>query len=251
MVEIIAALITGVASLASGWYGGNRSGKKKLQSQFELQAEANAKSFQDGLVDRFGWKAASCRSFMEVFNTEGDARCTRSWRGVQPNDGISISHMPGMFWTGTPGSSIRKYPEVEVVGEFPKHVSIVKSTEFAQECKYRVEIVGSLTHDDPLLDFDLTVEYEKTVLMTSAEVEKAYASDVFKNDYMAFDVEIPIDEIEIEVAFPPESGFKAFPCVFFGSSELVHNKELQRTSSGFHETGNGGVFVIKHPFVGL
>ena len=51
--------------------------------------------------------------------------------------------------------------------------------------------------------------------------------------------------------FPENSGFVVYPGVFFGYSELSHDRELQRTRPGFVETGNGGRFVIKQPLVGI
>ena len=91
---------------------------------------------------------------------------------------------------------------------------------------------------------------KQAVLMTAEATEKAYGSAPFRHDYLAFDVELPVDELVLEVTFE-RPGFKVYPNVFFGWSEHGHSAELHRTKGGFRPVQNGGLFVVQSPMVGF
>lgn len=227
-------------------------GKLALEKgKIELEVSQNAKAFQEHLCERFGVKVDSIKCVMNVQNSEGDASVNREWRGIKPNPGISISHIPGYFWVGTPGGSIEKGPYLSVDPQFNKNVSLVETERTETRSKFRIEVVGGFDTGDTGLNFDVGVGYRKVVLMTSEEVSSAYRNDDFPLDYFSFDVEWPLDQLDLEVTFPENSGFKIYPGVFFGWTELMHKQELKRTQTGFTKTARGGRYTVPHPLVGL
>ncbi len=251
MDSIIAAIITGVAAVLAALVGA-RWGSNRTYKNLALAAEETNKSIQEQSLQSFGWKARGATSRLEVVDSAGDSKVNRTWKSIQPNDGFRLTHIPGRYWLGTPGAKVLREPKLYGTENYPKEVSLVTTVSPAgKQGAYRVEIANSLTEDDPPLDFGIEIRYERGVLMNKAEVEKAYAGEVFKRDYHAFDLDFLVDRLTIEVVFPQGLRVRAYPAVFFGRSELANDRELQRVKAGFDSTSRGGRFVIDQPIIGL
>ena len=253
-MEILVASISAIGVIIAAWISVRRKNRKVVQveskiDRLEVQQQETAKSLEEELIERYGFKAESITSQSETLNSEGDVRVTRGWKGIKVSPGVTLAYIPGHFWMGTPGASIKKGPTI-IGAAFPKAIRPV-ATRQGNNCDYRMEITGSLTSDDPPLDYGLQIEYEKAVLMSRQDVEAAYKDDDFKQDYHSFDVDIPTDRLELEVVFPQGISVTTFPGVFYGRSELVHEKEYNRVKHGFEATPRGGRFIIDGPLVGF
>lgn len=251
---VIAAVIGVVGTVGGSTISaiaGARQGRKAARSDAESLSQQTAKSFQAQLVERFGFKAEKIASHMTVLDVAGNASVSRRWRGIKVQEGHSVSHVSGEFWVTTPGGTISKLPELTGVDGYRKEVSFVPVSRSDNRCRYRVEIAGSLLPSDPPLDFDLEVQYEHCVLMSRKAVDEAYVNEAFKRDYVAFDVEVPIDSLELKIEFPPGTDVTTYPSVFYGWSEHPHSQELARSKSGFEPLPSGGRFVVREPLVGF
>lgn len=249
---IIAAVIGAAATVSSAIIQkrkGREEGKREAQEKFEEESEAAARSLQEELVTRFGWKADAAESSYTA-DSGGGVHVERTWRGVRATEGTTISHIPGAFWVGTPGGRIAEYPVLRKMKEFKKALELRVELE-EKRCAYRVEIPGSLTAQDPPLDFSIEVKHDKAVLLTRDAVARAYSRDHFPYDYHSLDVDIPVDELTIEVRLPGSLSAKAYPMVFLGRSELEHHGELHRVENGFEPTEDGGRFKVREPLVGF
>jgi hypothetical protein len=156
-----------------------------------------------------------------------------------------------MFFTATQGAKIRTPVRLTNRERYSKQLTLRLLESTDTQCRYSLEIVGGLTSSDPPLDIDLEIQYQRTALMSNAAAQAAYANDVFKYEYFCFDVEFPVSELELEIAFATTVSVAIFPAVFFGWSEFSHDAELRRTHSGFTKTPNGARFIIKEPLVGF
>lgn len=252
--EVVVALITGffglLGTVIAAWMG-KRKGQASAKTKYEEEIAESTESLQDQFLERFGWKAERVVSRGEMTNTNGDLVLQRSWFGVRPGPGMTITYVPGRFWTTTPGSDMNQLPNLTGVDAYPKGVTLVQSDVSKTSCKYRVEIDGGLTAEDPPLDFHVDIGFRRSILMSQASVTKAYAHDPFKKDYHAFDVEIPVDHLTLEIIFPKDLGFKVFPIVFFWNSELTNDRELQRVKGGFRRTEQGGLWEVERPYLGF
>lgn len=252
--EVTAAIITAVGTVAGAVVGallGARRGRKAERLAIEKQSQASAKSLQEHLADRFGLTAASVTSHMVVTSSTGDATVRRCWRGIRAAEGHVVPYVSGKFFTATRGGRISTPPRLSNVDQYPKEVTLRLLQSTDSDCRYRIDVAGFLTDADPPLDFDVAIDYLRTVLMTKEEVQQAYANDVFKHDYFCFDVEWPLRTLELEVTFPTELAVTVFPTVFFGWSEFEHHAELQRAKDGFVRTPYGARLMVAEPLVGF
>ena len=252
--EIGAALITGVSSLAAGlgggWLGGKKQGERKVRAKLESQAEINSSSLHDQMIDFFGLKIGHLKSAMKISDT-GDCVVTRSFREVEIVQGSSISHIPGKFETLTPGARIISGPEVSIVNGFSKLVDAKITRRTDQRCEFVIDIAGDLDSGDDGLNFDIAIEYSGNVLMDMGSVRSAYANDIFKWDYLFFDVQLPVDNLEIDVSFPEAKKFEMYSIVFFGSSEHIHHNESRRVARGFEATSGRARLMVDKPRIGF
>ena len=182
---------------------------------------------------------------------QGDSQVTRGWHSIKMRKGAVMADIPGRLWVDTPGAKIQALPRLINHSEFDKKISlsIRKSTD--TECDYALEITGYLTGDDPPLDYEIEAAYTANVLTTKNAVEAAYASSTFKSDYHSFDVEYPVETLELEVTFPKDCPIKAYGTVFHGRTENINVEEFNRVKDGFMRNNRGGRFTIKNPGIGF
>jgi len=182
---------------------------------------------------------------------EGGTKAIRGWKGIRLRQGTVMAQIPGRLWVDTPGGTIKSDPRLVTHTDLGKNISLVIRKKTATECDYAVEITGYLTGDDPSLDYEIEVNYSKVVLMTKNEVQASYASASFKFDYHSFDVEYPIESLDLEVIFPQGFAVTAYGGVFQGRTENLDAQEFQRVQKGFTRNNRGGRFSIKKPAIGF
>jgi transcriptional regulator with XRE-family HTH domain len=198
-----------------------------------------------------GWKAAKIESCFEIVDLKGNAIARRVFRGIQPEPGIILNHIPGQIVMLTPGSRIVSGPKLADLSAQAKGLDLVVKRHGDAIQSYRVLVANGLASDDPPLSFSIETRFERAVLMTTEEVRDAYASDEFQWDYFSYDVVVPTDLLTLEVSFPRETTVELFPNVFFAWSELVCHPELRRTRNGFDVTPNRARFVVRNPRIGF
>jgi len=244
---VLASIITTVVAINKN----TRRNNARLNQLQEQQQEVS-RSLGTILLEKYGLKADSAASNSEVLDTEGNSRTKRCWKGVKVKDGgMAWSHIHQRIWIGTPGGKIKSGPSLRSHSAFPKDLSLVILKKTDQECEFQLEITGGLTANDPPLDFEISTDLSKAVLMSREEVETAYHNDLFKRDYHSMDVEFPVDSLELSVIFPENFPIQLFAGVFAGRSEVLHDPEYNRVKGGFTTNSRGATFKIDGPLVGF
>src|SRR5713101_7629734 len=85
--------------------------------------------------------------------------------------------------------------------------------------------------------------------MTREEVEEAYKEDLFKYEYYCAEVDTPLDELIVEVAFPRGFKVEPHPGVFSSRGEILDGFELKRIAHGFERENNEAKLVVRNPLV--
>lgn len=255
MQTIIAGVIGAAAVIAASIIAAVQAGRAKdakddVNELQETIAETSSLREQEYLR-RYAFKAASVSDVRTVKDLQGTVEVVRQYQGVKVVDkGISLGYLPGRVWV-SPGT-ITKEPSLIPPPSFSKAVSLVIQSSESQRCEFTVEIAGGLTEGDTGLDYGFRTTYCRGVVITKEEMDQAYRDDVFKNEYVSFDVDFPLDELELRVEFPEQYKVQCFPAVFLAYSECMHGLELQKTRDGFEAMSTGGArFKVKEPLLGF
>ena len=225
--------------------------KVEQVKQLEKQAEKVSKTFEQELIERYGVRADSASVTVEILDLAGACRITRSWKGFKVSPNVEIPHFPGKEVINTPGGRITQPSMLIDTEDFPKNVSLVHTRIEDKLCMFQVKILGSLVNSDPPLNYTHRVEIERAFLMTREETSQHYKDDYLKNEYFYLETYLPIERMDIEVRFPNGYEVQAFPGVFFGEFEFIHNSEFNRVKNGFRKTIGSAHFQIDKPLVGF
>ncbi|SRR6266404_458840 len=213
--------------------------EKDLKKSQELQARH---------MKQYGFKAETSISSLRILDLQGTCKLRRSLEGIKVKSGFKIESLPGGLWLGNPNSRFIRYPTLDKPAKGMKPLSLVFQKKLSTECTFQVKIAGDLTSEDPDLSFAYESEATNGLLMTREEVVEAYKDDSFKYEYYCAEVDIPLDEVIIEVAFP--RGFKVEPHPgVFSSGEILDELELKRIASGFKRENNKARLVVRDPLV--
>jgi hypothetical protein len=118
--------------------------------------------------------------------------------------------------------------------------------------QYYVEITGGLTSHDPPLSYTEEMSYSAAILMSNEAVAQAYSKDAFRHEYLAWETNIPTEELVLVVSFPAKIPVKCYPGVFWGRTEWwFHNQELTRIENTFLAEQNGARLVVSRPIIGF
>lgn len=253
---IIAALIGAAATLPTHivtYLQGRKSGSGKTRATIEEQTAEAGLSLTKTLRDLYGVTWSRIYDCTEV-DWDGKAVVTRRMEGLQVAEGVTIPHMHGRV-AGDEGRARHVRTDLTSLGDQTglKHLRLeIIPTTAPSEVLYRVQISGGLSSSDAPLSYEIVSEFDNYILMSKEEVESAYGSDEFKEDYDGFAPQTPTDVLVLEVRFPvgfPE--VKTFAGVFFGKSETIHARELARVQPGFVPNERGATFTIANPLVGF
>lgn len=263
---IIGALIGATAVIVAAVLGvwgrsqakkANQMGKRvaetaKRADEVEREVEGVSKGLQEESLKRYGFKASSVVSRSEITDLQGTMKLTKEFHGVQiTRPDVVLADIPGMVWVDHPEGKIKQFPDLVERPHFPKFVDLKPENYEEKRCEFRVVVTGGLTQGDPPLNYEFETVYSKAACMTKEEMDKAYEGAIFKMEYHSSDVDIPMDVLELEVVFPQGYTVEAFPGVFFGKVEYMHNFELQRVQSGFTRELRGAHFRIQDPLLGF
>lgn len=254
METIIAALISGVAVIVAAIIAAReRRRAKDAETNVEQLEKSIAETSglcQEDYLRRYAFKAASVTDVRTIKDLQGTVEQLRQYHGVKIMDkGISLASLPGRVWVA-PGRIVED-PSLVAPTNFSKAVTLAIKSRAPDRCEFTVEIAGGLTEADPGLDYGFRTTYSRGVVMTKEEVEQAYREHVFKNEYQSFDVDFPLDELELCVKFPERYRVECFPAVFVGYSERMHNLELERAKGGLKVTPTEARLRVKEPLLGF
>lgn len=256
---IIGALIGAAGAIVAAVLGVWAKSKAKKATEMskkadevERQVEGVSKGLQEESLKRYGFRVNSVLSKAEITDLQGTTKLTRSVREVQiTRPDVMLADIPGMVWVDHPEGKINQFPELVTPTHFPKAVSLEKERCEEKRCEFKVKVTGGLTQGDPPLDYEFQTVYSKGVCMTKEEMDEAYKGDIFKMEYHCYDVDIPMNVLELEVVFPPGYAVEAYAGVLFGKTEYMHNFELQRVQSGFRRELRGAHFRVQDPLLGF
>lgn len=244
---LLAGIIGAGATIAAGAVGAWR-GKTVGERQSTQSTEKREQTIQQLIGERFGWSAKAVVSTLTV-EGGGNAQEVRSWNGIHPGPGMTITQIPGRVVMATPGGKIVGVPRINAKG-YAKATRLECRGNSPTHCPFMVEIPAGLSDTDTPLDVDIISNFQGAVLMTRAEVAEAYRADLFKEDYHGSAVEFPIDSLTVEVIFSDTKGVRFYPGVFQIGSEVPVRRELARTESGFTRDADRARFVISEPLLG-
>lgn len=218
-----------------------RTGRREHASQETFS------SLGKRLKDQYGLQAESLTVRVEI-NPEGSITHTRSWKGIEVSAYSAIPSLPGKFQVSESGK-IESPPELlgYSLSNSKKEVHLKPIDETGSE--FRVYIEGLLYSTDGLLSYETRASASKGVLMSKEEVEMEYKDSEFKYEYVAQDVDMLVKRLNLEIIFPERFPVKAYPGVFFGSTEILHNLELARVN--FEYADRKGTLWVDEPLVGL
>lgn len=199
----------------------------------------------------FGLHAAYVNDFRTLLDLEGTVEIVRKFGNIKVTEpGTNISYIPGRMRV-IPGF-LQTPPELLPDIGYEKALKLEIRKSDRQSCEFTVEIQGGLSTNDPELSFGFRAVAEGAVVTTKEEMEKQYKNDAFRNEYVSSDIDVPMDVLELCVEFPPSYNVKCFPAVFIGHSEVMIDRELQRTKDGLMMTETGGArFRVENPVLGF
>jgi hypothetical protein len=217
-----------------------KSAEKNLKKSQQLQTRH---------MKQYGFKAKSSMSTVKILDMNGTCNLRRSFEGITVRPGFKIESLPGALGLGNPNSRFIRYPRLDKAAKFTKRLSLVFQKKVSNECSFQIKIKGDLTSEDPELSFAYDSEVANGLLMTREGVEEAYKDDPFKYEYSSAEVDIPLDELTVEVAFPRGFKVEPRPGVFSRGGEILDALELNRIDSGFERQRNKSRLVVRDPLV--
>jgi hypothetical protein len=256
IVPIIAALITGAATVIAARQKLRADDLAKRLDGLQAGIEKLGKGLPDNLVDRYGFTVQSNVMKVEMKNINGDAVMTRTWKAIAISREVSLTSIPVKAAIDSPKGKLLGDPRLtsaESNGRsFPKDVDlqVVKRTE--RSCEYLLTVAGALTRTDPPLDVRTDLDMQAGYVLSQSELATAYPNPTFRYEYVSLLVDIPTQVLEIDVRFPPGYQAQAFAGVFLWDSEFMHDGELQRIRGGLEHRDDGGATLrVENPLLGL
>ena len=249
-MEIIVALIGGGATIAAAVVSWILTRKSEQGKREELQRnhQIASKALINAQKHKYGFMAKGLRVKVQLLDLEPNCVITRDWIQLSVSPQTSIAAIPG-FFNISPGEFTTE-PRLISKNDFPKALALRTVQIGPGRCDYAVDIAGMLTPNDKPLDCSIQISHRGGHLMTREEVEQAYPSGTFRNEYHRCFVEIPLDELEMEIEFPEGYGAECFPGVFVGRSETMDDSELHRIKECFQRTGRGAMIRVDGPLLG-
>ncbi len=244
---ILGAVIGAGAAIAAAFIG--IIGEKRKREALQREQQSASKALSAAQKAKYGFFAQALHTKVELLDLEPSCLGTREWRGLQVAEGTAITAIPGFF--SITSGEFTDYPGIaEKNADFPKAVLLRLLKAEKRVCEYAIEVAGTLTSHDPKLDCKIQYCQRGGFLMSREEVEDAYPVGTFRNEYQRVYIEIPLDEVQVEIVFPVGYNPEVFPAVFMGRSEVMDDMELHRVRSGFQRTERGGCLKVDKPLLG-
>jgi hypothetical protein len=190
---------------------------------------------------------------IETIDINGDSTRIRRHHGLKVmNEAASFGAVPGFYWT-SPGAQLVDGPNLRII-QAPGHaIRLRKLPGEANHCRFQIEIQGGLTKNLPPVDYEIETKWKSGYRMTLEKVRDAYADDFFQKEYTGLELDVPADEILVEVTFPKAFAelVTFYPMVFMGSSEVFHSRERDRIQHCLQTNACGAALHVERPLLGL
>jgi hypothetical protein len=227
MNEIVAAIIGAGASFIVATIGWLFEHQRAVQSErkvlaFEQATEVGATSSKNRLLNRFGFT----RDFV------------RDERTI------------GQFWT-TVGNTIDQ-PTFNLPLDFGKQLEPRIQAGPPHQCDFRVEILGGLVAKE-VLNYSVGTTIRGGVKMTKEEADACYSLDAFKSEFVSYDVDYPLERLDLSVTFPEGYIVQCYTGVFLAHSECVHTREQLRMKNegALVQLRNRATLSVSAPLLGF
>jgi hypothetical protein len=223
---------------------------KKEIDRKEVGVQNALDSLAKLLSERYGVVAKLLHVKVEI-NPDGSTKITRSWKGVCVVTDYPIPYLPGKISADNPGVGAVTSP-ARLVSYNIGSKKALRVRDFKKDgnfTTFKFEIVGQFYKQDGELDYIYESEASKMFQMDKESVEKAYADSEFPYELMACTPDLVVEELQIEICYPPNFIVSPLPGVFYGQTEIMHNRELTRVK--FDYNNQRAVYTIKAPILGL
>ena len=201
---------------------------------------------------RYGLSAELTSIRVEISDLAGNTSITRSWKGLSVRSDFQIPYLPGKIWADNPGKITSPAKLLDYKLANPNKVvriDDVKTEPNGNYASFKVDIVGGLYAADGPLDYAYESKITHMFHMSEAETKEAYKENPFPFEYMAITLDVVVSRLELEIVFPDGFLVVPKPAVFYGLSEIMHNRELGRVEFGFNN--QRARCSINEPLLGL
>ncbi|HZS46645.1 MAG TPA: hypothetical protein VFC63_16330 [Blastocatellia bacterium] len=227
---------------------------KEATKANEAVTRETLQSVGEQLIQRYGIRSESLEMIAEIQNKSGDGNVTRRCNRVQVSAGSPFSYLPGRVWVAGRGKIAEKPKLMEAKfgnDTTAKDVDIKIVGSGKDYCDYKIIIAGQLTYDDGDLSYSTFTKLERMIVMSKAEFDEVYNDPGFPYEYITLEPELPSKALILKVSFPDGYSVKAYPGVFYGDSDTLHNVELGRVKTGFSQNGYSYIFRVAEPLIGF
>jgi hypothetical protein len=235
---------------------------KQRAEQLEKGIQKSGSLLARELIDRFGVKVRSVSVLVEILNDQGDAAITRTIRGFEIVQDITISAIPVKTKIAAPQGKLLNTLDVEATVDveakaqggapYPKDVTPVQIelTDNDRSLSAMLEVAGLLSRFDPPLDLVYRLQVKAGYVLSADALKTAYPQG-FRYEYHASATDLPTGALVIEIRFPAGYRAEPFAGVFLGGTETMHNAELNRIQGGLERLPHGARLRVEGPVLGF
>jgi hypothetical protein len=218
--------------------------------EIQQQIEVSSRAFEEQMKQKYGISATTLASRCEILNTNGDAKIVRSWTGLKLAAGVTMDRLPGHFVVAGPGARISGKPKLNAPLSFVKNLTLEVTLDTPTRCEYVVRTIGPLNSDDPPLNYSVEISFEKAFAMWSEDIEAAYGgAKNFPFEFHGISVELPADDLLLEVSFPENYFTDSFANIFFMGSEETYGGPASKLNAD--RIGRLTRLQVKPPLLGF
>ena len=227
--------------------------KEEHAKDLQEQAAKQAKGYEELLRQRFGFQARKIKAELHLENLEGDCVFYRSYHQVSVSN-IILPHILHRVVVSEEGS-VEGAPFL-LNPNFHKDLSLSvnEAGRKPNELSFRLVIQGNLTKDDDPLTYEYSVKVKKGFAMDEEAFYRRTPSREHgepDGEYFAFDVEYPVEELELIVRFPENYRVKPHVLAFLGHGWIAHYAEHKRIRTHFEYEANQAKILITNPLHGF
>lgn len=224
--------------------------QREKGEQREFAVDKALDSVGKNLEARYGLTAERTSLRVEIVDLVGNTQITREWNGVSVSSDFYFPYLPGRVWVDEPGKITSPAKLLEYrLSKSNKKVRLAGVDSDGNQATFKFEIVGGLGSSDGQLDYSYESEVSQMFHMSKEELDQAYKESDFPYEFMAISLDAVVEELELEIVFPDGFLVAPSPAVFYGQSEIMHNRELARVQFSFNN--QHARCLVKEPLLGL
>jgi hypothetical protein len=192
----------------------------------------------------FAYSIKRVRSVTTIRNMEGDAVVLRELFGVQPTQSMAMSRLYGKM---AGSGEVVVPPRLKSITGGPGLREFRSALTAPGALSYEIDFNRALSHDESV-DVAIEADFLRLHKMTRADIDREYRNDVFRHEYTAMTIDVPVGVLELEVVFP--AGFEAsaaYGVVFYGDSEIVADAESRAIRDIVDRSSGSLVLSVPNP----